>query len=400
MTQPTGSLVYLQSVMANVHIYSYVTDGNTPNLNVITMDVNADEGSIVVPGLIGPPGPAGQPQFALDLQLDIYSTPADLYAAKAGTLTDTPADIGKYWLIEQTDSNGNVIAAQAYIWWGSYWRIMPFGTQGPAGPYPVVTPDVLLIDPDETSYVENTGTLSNPSWTFNLAVPPGPQGPDATIAGCPDVSEIIPPTAGQVLGFNGQYNDGLPVWQPMTIGDISVQPYTVPESAFSSYGGISTSKQTVCTFAIPANPWPWKPLVWGQLEIFGLELSANPLLIGVEVLLGDPKNGTLIATGYGNSLGGVVTIVPHTSTSNNTNLAMTPSNSTALVPKNHTGTQGTIYVNLVNDGLAAVYDFNANNSQLFVMACPASTEGAVNAGIYGALGTQVTLTASTVHQGS
>jgi hypothetical protein len=70
------------------------------------------------------------------------------------------------------------------------------------------------------------------------------------------------------------------------------------------------------------------------------------------------------------------------------------------VPANHTGSNGTLYVNLVNRGLAAVYDYNAANSQLFVMVVPATTEGAVNAGIYGSLSTKITLEAWTVTQGS
>ena len=333
MTSPLGSIVYLFTVRSNTHVYAVVTDGSTPNLNTITMEVSADEATVIVPGLVGPAGPAGAPQFALNIQPDVFSTPASLP-------TSTEANFGDYWLIEQADDNGNVISSAAYISWGGYYRVLPFGTQGPIGPYPVITPDVILIDPDETSYVENTGTIANPSWTFHLAVPQGPTGPSATLAGCPDFNDSTPPTQGQVVGFAGQYSDGLPVWQPMTVGAIGVQPYTVPESAFQSFTGISTGNQTVCTFAVPPNPWAWKPLVWGQLDIFGGGLALTPLLIGVEVRLGDPTNGTLVATGFGNGLGGVVTIVPQTSSSNSANAAMTPGNSTALVPANHTGTQG------------------------------------------------------------
>lgn len=397
MTAPIGSLQYVQSVTVTHHIYAVVTDGNTPNLNVITHEVSADQGTTIVPGLVGPAGVAGAPQFALKLQLDIFSSPADL----PGDLNNS-TDVGKYWLIETTDEMNNVITATAYVWWGNDYRQVPFGTVGPPGPYPVISPDVVLLDPDESSYMEVTGTTSNPSWTFNLAVPPGPTGPSATLAACPDVNEVVPPIQGQVLGFNGQYSQGLPVWQPMSVGDIIPAPYTVPESAFSSYTGIATSSQTVCTFAVPPNSWAWKPLVWGQIDVFGLELSSTPLLIGVEVLLGDPSNGTLVARGFGNASGGVVTIVPQTSSSSSAsapNTAMTPSNSTAMVPANHTGTQGTLYVRLVNDGLAAVFDYKSSNSQLFVLACPVTTEQASTT-IYGSLSTQVTLSASTVTQGS
>lgn len=399
MTSPAipaslGQIVYLTSVQANMHIYAVITDGSTPNLNNITIEVNADEATVVVPGLVGQTGPAGEPQFALTLQPDIFSSPNQL----PNDLTDS--NFGEYWLIEQTDDNGNIVSSAAYVWWNTYYRVVPFGTQGEIGPYPVITPQVVPIDPDEESYVLNTGTIANPSWTYYLAVPQGEQGPAGALAFCPDVNEKTPPTAGQVLGFNGQYNGGYPVWQPMTVGAMNPLPYTVPESAFTSYSGVSTTNQTIASFVVPPNPWPWKPLVWGQVEVTGIELSTSPLLVGVEVLLGDPNSGTLVATGYGNAFGGVVTILPQTSSPSNSATAMTPTNNTALVPASNTGNSGTLYVNLVNAGMAAVYDYNAANSQLFVMACPIGTEGAVNAGIYGSFSTKITLSAYTISMGS
>lgn len=403
MTLPSGlaslgQIVYLQSVQANIHIYAVVTDGTTPNLNTVSIQVNADEATAIVPGLIGQTGPAGAPQFALSLQPDIFSSPAQLPQGL------TEENFGEYWLVETTDELGNVNSAVAYVWWNSFFRVVPFGTQGPTGPVPQITPQAILIDPDESSYVLNTGTISQPSWTFYLAVPPGQEGPIATLAACVDVNETTQPTIGQVLGFNGQYNDGLPVWQPMTVGAMNPLPYIVPESAFTSYNGISGTNQNVATFAIPPNPWPWKPLVWGQLELSGLELSTTPNLIGAEVLLGDPSTGTLVAAGYGNASGGVVSLLPQTSSAassgaTSANTAMSPTNSTALVPANHTGNQGTVYVNLVNQGLAAVFDYSNTNSQLFILVCPVSTEGAVNAGIYGTLSTKITLSAWSVIQG-
>ena len=383
-----------------MHIYAVITDGSTPNLNRITVNVNADEATAVVPALQGPPGPAGAPQFVLDFQPDVFENPSQL----PNDLTDD--DMGKYWLVEQPDDNGNIVSAAAYIWWGSYFRVLPFGTQGPIGPVPVVTPEVILIDPDMTSYVENTGTTANPQWTFFLAVPKGPPGPSATLAGCPDVDESTPPSIGQVLGFNGRYNEGLPVFQPMTVGSMNPLPYTVPESAFQSYSGVATNNHTVCTFPVPANPWPWKPLVWGHIQLsnaYGVNYGVN--LVGVEVRLGDPSTGQLIAAGYGNALGAVVTVTPQTSapaTSNDTtgaSTSMTPTNSIALVPANHTGNEGTIYVNLKTEGMASSITFAANDNQLFIMACPVATTGAISTAIYGPLNTSVGLKAWQVTMG-
>jgi hypothetical protein len=401
MTLPLGQLVYVASVKSNIHIYAVMTDGATPNLNTITISVSGDDATAIVPAIQGVPGPAGEPQFALEAQPDIYSSPAALSAAQPSLGV---GDFGKYWLLINYDTFGNPISSSAYVWWGSFFRVVPFGTQGPPGPVPHINPEVILIDPNETSYVVNTGTVSAPTWTFYLAVPAGQQGPTGSIAGSPDVDESTAPTIGQVLGFNGNYAQGLPVWQPLTIGSINPKPYTVPESAFNGYSGVSSTNQTVCTFAVPANPWAWKPVVFGQIEVFGITLSTTPLLIGVEVLLGDPASGQLVATGYGNAISGVVEIFPQTSStgasaSAGLNTAMTPTNSTAMVPANHTGTAGTLYVNLVNRGYAGVYNFNPRNAQLFVLVCPAQTEGAVSSAIFGPLTLGVTLSAFFIDQG-
>lgn len=398
MTQPIGSVVYLQSVSANMHVYAVVTDGSTPNLNRITINVNADEATAVVPGLMGPIGPAGAPQFALRLQPDVFDNPSQLPSSENGNeLTESDDDFGKYWIVEQTDDNDNVVSAAAYIWWRTAYRVLPFGTQGPVGPVPVVTPEVILLDPDMPSYVENTGTVGNPQWTFYLAVPQGPPGPDATLAGCPDVDESTPPEIGQVLGFNGRYHEGLPVFQPMTVGAMSPMPYTVPESSFQSYSGVASHNHTVCTFTVPANPWPWKPLVWGHIQLKGgTGVDFTNHLVGVEVLLGDAQTGQIVAAGYGNALGATVAVTPQTSlpaTSKDTtgaSTAMTPGNSVALVPAN---VDGKIYVNLVTKGMASKIKFNSDNNQLFILACPVTSVGAITTAITGAFATTTGLTA-------
>ena len=67
-------------------------------------------------------------------------------------------------------------------------------------------------------------------------------------------------------------------------------------------------------------------------------------------------------------------LMPHFSSSAASSAAITPGNSTALVPANNTGTASTIYVNLINEGLATSYDFKAENSQLSVLCIPVGGE--------------------------
>jgi hypothetical protein len=382
-----GDTVPLGTILANLHLMGVATDPSTPNMFGATLEAFGDQGVLTVPVLQGPPGPQGAPQFALRFQNDGLTSPASLPSA----LTNTSADIGKYWIFETIDSNGNVTGTSAYIWYGTEYRMLPMGSQGPPGPYPVITPVVDLIDPDLESFVTVSGPASNPQWLLNLAVPSGPPGPSATLASCPDVNMSSPPITGQVLGFNGNYTlGGQPIWQPMFVGDIMPKPYTIPESAFQGFTGISTSRQTVCTYTAEAQQWPWQPFLWGQMEIFGLDVSVNPLLVGAEVRLNDPNSGPLIATGVGNSLGSV-TLVPHTSSSSSPSTAMTQSNGYARV---EAGISPKIYINLVNEGLASVFDYNPAGSQAAFVAYPIGTERALPTTYFGTFTTSQTLTAT------
>jgi hypothetical protein len=98
-------------------------------------------------------------------------------------------------------------------------------------------------------------------------------------------------------------------------------------------------------------------------------LTGDPLMIGAQVLLGDPVNGTQVARGLGNVMGRV-TIMPHYSNGNSKNQVITPTNNYAVVPANHTGYQGTLFVNLWNDGMLGYYNFNPQGSQLYIQAVP------------------------------
>jgi hypothetical protein len=174
----------------------------------------------------------------------------------------------------------------------------------------------------------------------------------------------IPPFAGAPVA-------GRSIWRAVTPNPIFPAFYTVPESSFTALFGIDGSNQTIATFAVPPQPYPWKPLVFGQMQIFGLNFSLNPFLVGAEVLLGDPdqKKGIQVAQGFGNDEG-YVTLLPQPSTPDAPSAAITSDNKFAYVPANHVGTAGTLYCNLVNQGMFGLFDFNKANSGLAVVTIP------------------------------
>jgi hypothetical protein len=364
MTTPSvGDQVYLGTFLVNTHVYGVVTPSDTPDQFSATFEIMGDQGTLMTNALIGPKGDPGQNAFALRLQKDNIDDPANLPT----TLRNTDADVGKYWLIDDVDSDGNIIGTSAYIWYGTSWRRMMMGTPGPPGPVPVITPSVTLLDPNgtENTNIDVQGTTFNPFWDLRLKVPLGPTGPPGSaLSGAGDVDFLSrTPQAGDILQFNGTK------WVAAPVDTVVARPYSVPESAFTSFSGLS-QRATIGTFAIPPQPFPWTPIVFGQLGAWGLELSTAPLTIGAEVRLGDPVTGALVGRGFGNSMGEVV-ILPHFSSPSKPTAALTPTNGVATVPANHTNpATGTLYVNLYNDGVAGVYIFQPTDAQLFVFCTP------------------------------
>ena len=369
-TPGVGDIVYLSQAVARMRFYGVVTTSDTPDQFAASMELQGDEGVVTMPVLTGERGPAGQPCFALRFQPDLdVNDVSDL----PQTLTNTDADLGKYFMLDDLDAEGNVIGSSAYIWFGSAWRRMQMGSPGPPGPVPIITPSVELIDHSETSEVVTGGSAFQPSWRLRLAVPAGPQGPVSSIASAPDtdfVTEQAQP--GDVLGFTGKYTaDGDPVWVPVSISALIPSPYSFPQSAFKSVTlALGQARVPIGTFEMPPQLFPWTPIVWGHFTVTGLDFDAKPLDLGSEVRLGSQESGTLIGRGWGRSRG-VTVVQPHYSTPDNPSAALSPGNGRAVVPANHADpAQGTLYINLWNDGVIGAYNFDPNNAQLFVMVVP------------------------------
>jgi hypothetical protein len=327
---------------------------------------------MAIDALMGPPGYPGSAQFPLRRQ----STPVVNSSAELPTnLTSTLTDIGKYWGIDQLDSEGVVIGRQDWVWYGDHWRVIQVGTTGPPGPAPEITPSVDLISPvhppypDKASFVDSSGGRLQPTWEFNLAVPQGPMGKAEPLYlfADTDFSKIAP---NDVLAASGYFTQaGDMIWKPLAASTFATQFYSMPESAFTAYTGIS-QQAAIGSFALPPQPFPWTPIVWGHIGQGGVMLSKSPFKIGCEVLLGDQTNGIMISRGFGTTIG-EVNIMPHYSTPADHNKTLTPSNRYAVVPANHTNpAQGTVYINLWNDGQFGAYDFQPQSAQLFMLVLP------------------------------
>jgi hypothetical protein len=223
--------------------------------------------------------------------------------------------------------------------------------------------------PDKTSFIGTSGGRLQPSWEFNLAVPSGQMGKAQPLYLFPD-TDFSTIAVNDILAASGYFTQaGEMIWKPLAPSAFATQFYSMPESAFTAYTGIS-QQAAIGSFQLPPQPFPWTPVVWGHIGMGGAMLSTSPFKIGCEVLLGNATQGLMVARGFGTPLG-EVNIMPHYSTPANKNRALTPTNRYAVVPANHTDpAQGTVYVNLWNDGQYGAYDFNPQGAQLFLLVVP------------------------------
>jgi hypothetical protein len=369
---PPGTIIYLASYLLKLALKGEITPPDTPNMYGAGIQVQGDTGEMDLDPLLGPRGFPGKAQFPLRRQeLPIVNSPSEL----PSNLTNTTTDIGKYWEID-TIVDGVVTERKSHIWYGTSYRIIQMGTRGQPGAIPELqidcvneTPQVAPTYPDTTSYMETSGGRLQPSWRFHLAVPRGIPGPPGPIATMPDVDLVAPgvPASGDIFACTGRFDgQGRAIWGPLSPRQFATQFFSVPQSAFSAYSGFDQRPQ-IGTFTIPAMPFRYTPIVWGHLGAGGLHLSANPLMIGAEVWIGDPDDGgVLVSRGLGNALG-EVNIMPHYSSPAAPSRNISATNHVALVSA---GDTCTLNFDLWNEGQLGTYNFNPTNAQLMVLVQP------------------------------
>lgn len=377
-----GTLLYLASYLLKLKLKAEITPPDTPNLYGADIEVQGDQGDMDLEPLRGPRGFPGKARFALRRQdpppfvNGIDDLPSDL--------TDTVEDIGKYWEID-TIVDGVVVERKAHVWYGSTFRggpdtaigykLIQMGTRGAPGALPDLQVDCITLPnskqaifPDTKSWVDTSGGRLQPSWRFNLNVPAGIPGPSIPMAEMVDVDLVAPgvPASGDIFAATGRFDShGRAIWGPLSPRQFATQFFSVPQSSFVGYNGFN-QRAAIGSFTLPAMPFRYTPIVWGHLGSGGLHLSANPLMIGCEVWLGDPDTGTLISRGLGNALG-EVNIMPHYSSPSFPARNISATNHIALV---EAGVSATLNFDLWNEGQLGFYLFDPTNAQLMILVQP------------------------------
>lgn len=373
MTVPgaVGDRVYLGSMVATLNFWGIVGDKrNVPMTNgafeLVTDPNIGPVGTVTLNTAIGPPGQRGEDAKVVKMQWETNLTSASELPAH---LTDTDDDIGKaFWI-------GN----QIYIWSGTDWFPRLLGVPGPPGPVPQLTVAGELV---ESGTLESLTTPINivPSgipeelsliFQFDQDSITGPAGPDVgplrDAADFDNTTGVLDDRAAIV------WNSFTQKFQPTPFNNLRIPTYSIPESSFSSVQTSTGSDLQICSFAVPPQAFPWRPLVLGSFtgaKQHGFAaLFQKAMQLGASVTLGDPVNGTLIGRAFGN-ITTVAIIFPHYSWPSSPRTNINPNNQLAIVPPNHTGTQGTVYVTVTNEGAIGSWSLTSMDAQLIVMCIP------------------------------
>lgn len=351
-----GDPVYLGSFLTNTHWYGIVGDGETPAMQVATMEAVHQDAVIALDALRGQEGAKGDPADIVKMQYDsTIDDPADLPTASAANGFSRPlttADVGFAWWID------NLV----YMWTGTNYIAKAMGSPGQVGETPHITFTAERVAPGAGTSIVQSGTSLNPVLHLIVDPPAGPQGPASSIVLAADYDDTLPPEDGQVLTWFAVDD----VWRPSDFAAKHPRLYSVPEAAFTNFTGIA-QRQPILSYTLEAQDYAYVPLVSGHIRAYGIEIGdSDPLTIGVEVRLGDPVTGQLIGRGFGN-ISSWSTISPHFSTPGNPTAAIAPDNGVAQV---NAGETATITVNLYNDGLLGAYLYDKAGSQLTIETVP------------------------------
>ncbi|WP_278266199.1 hypothetical protein [Nocardia sp. AG03] len=163
------------------------------------------------------------------------------------------------------------------VWTGASWQHSPaaVGAKGPvADALSVITvttpPDERLTAP--AVQIESVGgvqriTVNAPAGPRGPEGPPGESGP---IVGGSDYDSSSGPSHGGVFAYNRAGGKFVPAPAPLGAG-----PWSWYETGFVETTEVTASRLTVATFTIPAQPFAWRPIVYGHLYVGAAVTASN-----------------------------------------------------------------------------------------------------------------------------
>lgn len=331
-------------------------DVDLDGLPILTATVVPDPDAAALelpPGPTGPQGPRGRPRTTM---------------AKAGEIADAaarpsglgPDDRGRWW--HRLDTNG------VDMWDGTTWIHSP-GAVGPQGP---VAPPATIT----------TTTTHNPALTVP-AVVINANGADLTVAATAPAGERGPQgppgTSGSITGATDYDASVGATERGMFALNVSGRRWgaTPPPNGFGPWGwygeadfnadaSADAAQLIALTATIPALPFRWRPMCFGNMWAYCQSVSNN--FVEVRVRLGS-ATGVMVASGAGmRASSGQYLMLPINPTfGDEATKALSPSSTYATVPA---GSDATLIVAAERIGTGASIGYDSARASLTVWAQP------------------------------
>ncbi|HMS75595.1 hypothetical protein [Gordonia sp. (in: high G+C Gram-positive bacteria)] len=353
MTNNLGT--YLGDVLLKAKVFGLATPPGEPPLQHAQLSVVGDDASLGIPVLRGDPGAAGAPAAPFKWQFPSLDSASEL-----PTLTNTPTDVGKAYVI----NDGTGTADIAY-WTGTQWRyfVDAFGP-GLPGPVPDITVDGELVAAGDPFAVVVSGTAEAPHLHFQVPAVPGPQGPSGPW-------QLYDDTQTRDTGDVPVWSDAAAKYEPRSLLELGSFPrvlrYTQPEGAFTAYTGTNGS-HTMCVMSLPSLAYAYHVDVHGHVRVS--RAGDATTRVAIVVRLGDASSGQIVGKGMAVESGPCI-IVPHYSSqeSGKTNLTATPDGATGRTAAE---ASALLYATAVVVDGAGSWSVAAVDAQLSVSLIPAN----------------------------
>ncbi|MFE3051609.1 hypothetical protein [Nocardia sp. NPDC059239] len=218
-------------------------------------------------GQPGLPGPRGGPRTAF---------------RKVGTLANAgarptglgPDDRGKWW--HRLDSNG------MDVWTGTGWLHSPnaVGAQGPTAPAATAAATTVhsetLTDPALRVTASGAALALEATAPAGLQGPPGPTGSSGAISAATDFDNTLGPTHRSMFVYAPAARKWKVAPAPNGFGQWSWY-----QEDFAANTSTAAASLTVASFALPALPFTWRPMVWlsGYIQCVA-DTATYPILVG------------------------------------------------------------------------------------------------------------------------
>ncbi|MEV0294536.1 hypothetical protein [Nocardia sp. NPDC050710] len=269
------------------------------------------------PGPHGEPGRRGRPRTTFRKMGQI----ANAAARPTGLGAE---DRGKWW--HRLDSNG------MDVWTGTAWQHSPDAV-GPQGP--IATPNTITV-----AKAEHKESLTEPAVEFDgtgaaqllkVTVPAGPRGPkgpagaSGRITTSPDFDTATAPNRGDVFAYDRASRKFRSSPAPLGSGPWSWYQEDFP----TAEQVVATSRIDAGTFTIPAQPFVWRPVVYGHCYAFSVNNGAQSVELTVRL---NHSQGEIVATAAAHSGGWIYVPMFPCYRDGTTTKVLSPTSDFATVP--------------------------------------------------------------------